>query len=167
MTTGVWNGTVGPNFGHSDAQESLLTPRQRHTRELTHKGRSEVVINVGFQYLSLSLQSRDCPWNPWDVKVSRVYKCLNGGESKSREYGWRGERVESASVNLVRRISIKGSDETTDTSWGVEKWCYPARLPDSSQHLKRPQEFSRSDRNKPIMSGSLRRDHTWSNVRYR
>jgi hypothetical protein len=27
-------------------------PRQRHTRELTHKGRSEVTINVGSQYLN-------------------------------------------------------------------------------------------------------------------
>ncbi len=77
MTTRVWNGTVGPNFGHSGVQESLLTQvpqkarlitilplgeqmwkrcmshdtvhtsvsHQRHTRELTHKGRSEVYLS--------------------------------------------------------------------------------------------------------------------------
>ena len=32
--------------------EHTPDPRQRHTRELTYKERSEVAINVGFQYLS-------------------------------------------------------------------------------------------------------------------
>ena len=35
MTTGVWNGTVGPNFGHSDIQESLLTQVHRKPRFIT------------------------------------------------------------------------------------------------------------------------------------
>ncbi len=32
MTTGVWNGTVGPNFGHSGVRESLLTQIHRKPR---------------------------------------------------------------------------------------------------------------------------------------
>jgi hypothetical protein len=35
MTTGVWNGTVVPNFGHSGVQESLLTQVHRKPRLIT------------------------------------------------------------------------------------------------------------------------------------
>jgi hypothetical protein len=59
-------------------------PHQRHTRDLTHKERSEVVINVGSQYLRF---------------VSVIHE-------SSGTLHVRGERVESTSVNLVRRISI-------------------------------------------------------------
>ena len=82
-------------------------PRQHHTRELTCKGRSEVAINVGFQYLSFVSVVEGLPMKPVSREVPRVYKCQYGGESKSREYGLRGERVGSTSVNLVRRIVIK------------------------------------------------------------
>ena len=85
-----------------------MTPHtHRHTRELTYKGRSEVAINVGFQYLSFESAVEGLPMKPMRREVPRVYKCQYGGESKGREYGLRGERVESASVNLVRRIDIK------------------------------------------------------------
>ncbi len=139
MTTGVWSGTVGPNFGHSGTRESLLTqvfqedqlitilplrermwqrcmshdtahtptPRQHHTRELTWKGSSEVGINVGFQYLIFVSVVEGLPMKPVSREVPRVYKCQYGGESKSREYRLRGERAESATVNLVGRIVIK------------------------------------------------------------
>ena len=82
-------------------------PHQRHTRELTYKGRSEVAINVGFQYLSFVSEVEGLPMKPVRREVPWVYKCQYGGESKSREYGLRGERAESTSVNLVRRIVIK------------------------------------------------------------
>jgi len=39
-------------------------PRQRHTRELTYKGRSEVEINVGFQYLSFESAVEGLPMKP-------------------------------------------------------------------------------------------------------
>ena len=39
-------------------------PRQRHTRELTYKGRSEVAINVGFQYLSFESPVEGLPMKP-------------------------------------------------------------------------------------------------------
>jgi hypothetical protein len=35
MTTVVWNGTVGPNFGHSGIQESLLTQLHGKPRLIT------------------------------------------------------------------------------------------------------------------------------------
>ena len=96
MTTGVWNGTTGPDFGHSGVQESILSrvpqiqrlitilplgeqmcqrcmshdtvhtlvPHQRYTRELTHKGRSEVETNVGSQYLSFVSAIGGLPMKP-------------------------------------------------------------------------------------------------------
>ena len=39
-------------------------PRQRHTRELTYKGRSEVAINVGFQYLIFESAVEGLPMKP-------------------------------------------------------------------------------------------------------
>jgi hypothetical protein len=92
------------------------------------------------------LQSRDSPWNPWVVKVPRVYKCQDDvGESKSREYGWREEQVDIGkceswptdrhkSLDDVCRFGVeniivtrrdvtrrKNPTETTDTS----KWTGP------------------------------------------
>jgi hypothetical protein len=41
------------------------TPRrQRHTRDLTYKGRSEVGINVGFQYLNCESVLEGLPMKP-------------------------------------------------------------------------------------------------------
>ena len=39
-------------------------PRQRHTRELTYKGRSEVAINVGFQNLIFESAVEGLPMKP-------------------------------------------------------------------------------------------------------
>jgi hypothetical protein len=82
-----------------------------HLISLTKGGLSQPSTWVPSK-LAPCLQSRDSPWNPWDVKVPRVYKCQGDvGESKSREYGWPEERVESGSVNLDLRIVIKTSRE--------------------------------------------------------
>ncbi len=54
-------------------------------------------------------------------------------------------------------LTRRNSAETTDTTWGVEKVMLPCTatgFPPAS--YKSPQEFLRSDRNKPIMSGLLR-----------
>ena len=97
----MWQRCMSHDTAHTPA------PRQHHTRELTCKGRSEVAINVGFQFLSFVSVVEGLPMKPVRREVPPVYKCHYGGESKSREYGLRGERVGSASVNLVRRIVIK------------------------------------------------------------
>jgi hypothetical protein len=43
-------------------------PRQRHTRDLTYQERSEVVINVGFQYLIFESAVEGLPMKPVDRK---------------------------------------------------------------------------------------------------
>jgi hypothetical protein len=66
---------------------------------------------------------------PVSREVPRVYKCQHGGESKSREYGLRGERSESVSVNLVRRIVIKAfrDDRWPGTQREVPQGCLSIR----------------------------------------
>jgi hypothetical protein len=49
-------------MSHDNTRTSV--PRQRHTRDLTHKGRSEVVINVGSQYLSFVSAIGGLPMKP-------------------------------------------------------------------------------------------------------
>jgi hypothetical protein len=52
MTTGAWNGTVGPNFSHSGVQESLLTQVHRKPRLIT-------VLSLGGQmWLVLSFNNK-------------------------------------------------------------------------------------------------------------
>ncbi len=75
----MWQRCMSHDTAHTPA------PHQHHTRELTCKGRSEVVINVGFQYLSFESAVEGLPMKPVRHVVPRVYKCQCGGKSKSRE----------------------------------------------------------------------------------
>jgi hypothetical protein len=49
MTTGVWNGTSGPVFGHSGVQETLLTPVPQKPRLIRlHLHDTVGVTNMNF-----------------------------------------------------------------------------------------------------------------------
>ena len=82
------------------------------------EGRSEEVINVGSPQFDISVSSTEgLPTKPVSRKSTVSVYVSDVGESKSREYGWREERVESKSVNL---------DETTDWLSGSSQGAIPA-----------------------------------------
>ena len=74
----MWQRCMSHDTVHTPA------PRQRHTRELTYKGRSEVAINVGFQYLSFESAVEGLPMKP----VSRECRgCISVETVGSRKVG--------------------------------------------------------------------------------
>ena len=90
--------------------EWMSTRLSRSLKLKKHKRRFEVLCEIMFWHTKGFGEIRKVailPMKPVSREVPWLYKCQYGGESKSREYGLRGERAESASVNLVRRIAIK------------------------------------------------------------
>jgi hypothetical protein len=64
MTTGVWNGTTDPDFGHSGVQESLLTQVPQKPRLITILPQVRIVVNGemgwGVWVLLIPFKRRGC-----------------------------------------------------------------------------------------------------------